>query len=527
MSSRRFPTFTLLEASQDYEAMFREITTNERCDDRTRREISEGIAWARKVLKKQDRVVWWLRYLKAIMLATIQDSDQARRTVARDYIRTWDDKTTVENAQTIISGTGKDLFEHWFSLDYVKIQNYVMAKKPYEQVRTELKEIEKEYVERANAKIKHDDPSLQGTEVIVDCGGGWYWVNLHRPACPVEGKAMGHCGNSPRSDSDDTVLSLRKYKEKKDGTSYWEPHLTFTIDEGGELMEMKGRGNKKPAPQYHEMIVKLLLYTHGGEHLPGGEGTYLVNDLVGGSWLPENDFSIEDLSPELKKKLLTARPDLGNIFEFVEYGGNLKSSDMALKLRQYSRRHPFINHRPPDWFDWMGNNKRLVFNCPLGHGPVRPAITGNFNTNELNWSALSSDPIMASFGLFHREKDIERYRANASEEMITDFQTKWRAYVVKTARGLLEAELGDASAFCTIVWPLEPNPRKVEIVIDDPVAFITALRDRLKPPMVHFIKVANYFANMVKFGKLIDLGYQVDAAFSRLVNGRGESDPPA
>lgn len=523
MTNRRFPTLTLLEASQDYEAMFKDILARDPSGsirpEAVASEIQDAISWAKKVLKKQDRVVWYLRYVKAVMLAaTNGGSDKDRMDAATNFIRRYDESATASTCQMVMADSMRHKFEHWFSLDYVKIQDYVFGKKSVRSVEAELRELEREYVERAKAKITHDDPSLQGTEKLIDCGGGWWWVNLHRAACEVEGKAMGHCGNSPRRDYDDTILSLRKFKEKKDGTSYWEPHLTFTMDEGGELLEMKGRGNKKPAPQYHPMIAKLLLYKTNGD--------WLINALVGGSWLPENDFSMDDFSPDLKKKVLSQRPDLGDLFEYVDYGGDPNSTQLTEKLRLYCKQRPLISYSTPQWFDWMGSGHSLVFNCRLGHGAVREAVTGVFG-HGMHWAALQSDPIATSFSLFHREKDLARYRENVTDDEIAQFQEKWAEYVVDKARAIMEEALGDAKAFCKIEWPYKQAPRAVPIKITDPVAFVQALKGRLQPPMKNFIHVVNYLSGAFKMGEMTSLDYEVDAAFSRLVNKRGDTDPPS
>ena len=61
---------------------------------------------------------------------------------------------------------------------------------------------------------------------------------------------------------------------------------------------MKGRGNNKPSAKYHDAIMALLMHHREIKH------------LLGGGYLPENNFSLDDLSADDERKLRAARPEL-------------------------------------------------------------------------------------------------------------------------------------------------------------------------------------------------------------------------
>jgi hypothetical protein len=116
---------------------------------------------------------------------------------------------------------------------------------------------------------------------------GWEWVSLGDGYCPIEAKSMGHCGNEGAKPGDD-ILSLR------DPEGY--PRLTFIVNDG-MLGEMKGRANTKPKKDYHPAIVELLKHDE-------------IKHVVGGGYLPEMNFKLNDLDDETKDELLEDKPDL-------------------------------------------------------------------------------------------------------------------------------------------------------------------------------------------------------------------------
>jgi hypothetical protein len=129
---------------------------------------------------------------------------------------------------------------------------------------------------------------------MLDFGDGTAWWDLGVQYCTEEGRAMLHCGNEGDPQKGDTVWSLRSEREHG-GHIYYEPHATF-IRNGDTFTEMKGRENHKPGPEYHDRIAKL--FEHTG-FLP-----------VGGGYMPQSNFSLEDLPQEQRDAIEAKHPAL-------------------------------------------------------------------------------------------------------------------------------------------------------------------------------------------------------------------------
>ena len=143
--------------------------------------------------------------------------------------------------------------EHLYSLPLPQLKSYDPRGKTVDQAISDLKGFEKEW----QKKQKRRTPKSQikkRDKVLIDFGDGYKWMLLPRAYCKDEGEAMGHCGNSPRKDTKDRILSLREFHG--DGT--FTRHLTFTLTEDGLLLERKGYENHKPAPKYHGYVLALL-----------------------------------------------------------------------------------------------------------------------------------------------------------------------------------------------------------------------------------------------------------------------------
>jgi hypothetical protein len=132
---------------------------------------------------------------------------------------------------------------------------------------------------------------------------GWKWVSLNKGVCGREAQAMGHCGGID-SGKGDNILSLR--------TASNVPHLTF-IENDGILGEMKGRGNAKPDPKYHQPIIELLKLKR-------------IKSVKGDNkYKPEDNFSLDDLSN--KEELLKLKPELDYKNYYSKTDVNLLSDD--------------------------------------------------------------------------------------------------------------------------------------------------------------------------------------------------------
>jgi hypothetical protein len=195
--------------------------------------------------------------------------------------------------------------QHWLSLPIAKLQTYLKNVSPNEQwyvVARTVDEMENEWKQSVGQWIDVTDDIKKGNIKEFINFGNMGWFTLMTPYCEKEGKAMGHCGNKGAFANSDTVLSLREMKKQKDGILLAKPYLTFILKSGEYLGEMKGRGNQKPQEKYHPYILELLSYKENGK--------YIIKDIEGGGYLPQNNFDIEDLSFENLVKLTDERPDL-------------------------------------------------------------------------------------------------------------------------------------------------------------------------------------------------------------------------
>ena len=183
-----------------------------------------------------------------------------------------------------------------------------------------------------------DNPQLVEPDgkKLMDTGDGYAWYSLGKGSCPKEAKAMGHCGNAESEEEGDDILSLRKEKKVGDKT-YHEPHLTF-INNNGDLGEMKGRGNEKPAERYHKHIIPLLESDH-------------VKALMGGGYRADSNFSLKDLPEDKQKRLLNKKPDIDPLNRFDHYSGEsnrhgdaiANHNDDVERLAEYLDKHENIN----------------------------------------------------------------------------------------------------------------------------------------------------------------------------------------
>ena len=229
--------------------------------DDQRDRVRPAVQWALDTLKKQDRVVWFIK--------------QYRRDAA-----VWD--------------RHRAEFEHFHAMEQQvpQLSRYRFEdQKTPEALLHDLKEIERSALAR-----KGDQLVGPKGDVIVDLGGGWAWWNLGVSACDDEAGAMGHCGNQPSKQPGDQLLSLRRQVKVGTETMY-APHLTFVLNHG-VLGEMKGRANERPKAKYHHAIVELLVRDPAIKH------------LWGGGYQPFNNFQLTDLTELERSRVVQAKPQI-------------------------------------------------------------------------------------------------------------------------------------------------------------------------------------------------------------------------
>lgn len=318
----------LLEASK-YDSMFQNISKENlefvRDNDLSKLSvnINDNIKWAKSYLKKEDRIIWFLRLLKIKILQEIiglypEDSnidntfpdDDDNLDIKKEKnklvkeLRKTQQKANISDVSSLPPIMDiKNKLIHYIGQERIAgIQNYVFRNETPEELFDKLDEIEQEWIE----KIGKDTVTVQeGDKEVIQFNDGFSWWLLNRGACREEADAMGHCGNVPSLQSGDRILSLRK----KVVEDIWAPHLTFILHDDGHLGEMKGKNNDKPDEKYHPYIIELL------------KNTKIIKGIKGGGYLAENNFSLSDLEKTQMEELIKINPDLLSIFEKYEIYG--------------------------------------------------------------------------------------------------------------------------------------------------------------------------------------------------------------
>lgn len=313
-------TVNLFEAAKDrYAQMFdnlRDIFIDAGEGQTFQKEVNDNITWAMTHLKKQDKVIWYLRLVKISILArmaqtaTEEEPKQLFTALAEKAANQLAKKMGTSPMQVISAAedaTSRRFIrqmEHFMSLGLPAIDAYVFNMQSPGEIIQDWTPIEDAWKEKASSLLDMDD---EDSEVVIQYPDGSAWVNINRGYCSQEAEAMGHCGNAGARDSD-TILSYRT-PEKTEKGDMWKPHLTFILDTNtGLLGETKGRGNDKPSPKYHDKIVDLL-------KLP------IIKGIRGGGYMPENNFMLSDLPQETQEELVEQKPGLASLdYDFQKRG---------------------------------------------------------------------------------------------------------------------------------------------------------------------------------------------------------------
>lgn len=303
--------------------------------------IEREISWARRVLEREDRVVWYLRYIQIGLMYHIAHgyindypemvddrfstdmmqmvknaADKKAKQLAMKAGRTPDEIATV-SGQMLRGSTFKDEMVHYMSMPVHAIQNHTFGYELPQEILNLFSEHGKEWAEDQKRVVDAPGPE-DGGVILIDFGDGVAWWDLETAYCPQEAACMGHCGNSPRSETDDTILSLRK-EFPMQGEMKYSCMLTFIKNENGMLTEMKGRGNDKPAARYHKYIVPLLRHES-------------IEGIIGGGYMPENNFKLGDLEEEgLRQELIDEKPGLAGPTYFIDKAWEQGNYELAAR----------------------------------------------------------------------------------------------------------------------------------------------------------------------------------------------------
>ena len=303
----------LQEIQNTGEGAFSEYYENEqtiiKLYERKYNQLAGMIDTFRRTYRKNDRIVWIIRVAKIKMLSGFVDDvvDMLNNPLSRQII---EDKfgekiNSIKKYKSVNAGEFRKLWEdpiglsntlerlnHYVGYGIPKVDEYVFGYESPDTLFTIFEQYEQEWKKEASRLIPFEKQDLDEVDIIKEYkikGVTYAWVDLNTPSCNLEACAMGHCGNSPRSHTRDTILSFREIVEKGE-MKFWKPHLTFILTHNGSLTEMKGYANQKPDKKYHPYIVDLILDDR-------------VERVRGGGYMPENNFSLNDLDDELREKI--------------------------------------------------------------------------------------------------------------------------------------------------------------------------------------------------------------------------------
>jgi hypothetical protein len=317
---RRAGIRPLTEAAVDrYRAMFRKYI---KLAPEIAETANEFTNWAYKNLRRDDRVVWYLRWVRlGLFMDTLwsghsivkptpdkQARDAQLEPIARkelEYLAKTSGITQQQADMAITTAIGKQFrqqLKHYLDMmQFIPpLQMFVWGYQTPEQLIAQLGEIEQDWQKNRPDDARGLDPTEQsypGAQKLLEFPDGMAWWNLGVGGCPLEAKSMGHCGNGAGRPGEN-VLSLRK-RMNIGGKMQDVPFLTFILDKRGFLGEMKGRNNDKPVARYHPYIVALL---DAPVETTGIEG------IKGGGYKPENNFSLNDLDEETRNRLIEKNP---------------------------------------------------------------------------------------------------------------------------------------------------------------------------------------------------------------------------
>lgn len=357
-----------LDESQDDMAMFKGLLELAAIYDHTfgmDRYIRDQIGWAKGVLKRDDRVIWFLRYARLhfaydyfMAISSTKKPEVTPELIekARVYLqklRAENEKRTGNDASDAhgyeSSGAFSQLktsLEHFMSLPIPAMQEIRFRNQDIDELVGQMRELEERWQAKATETIPYS-PDSDGEKVIMTFPDGFAWVMLDRAYCPHEARAMGHCGNKPAANSRQRIVSLRRIVDIAKGEQAWRPSLTFILHEDGFLGEMKGRKNAKPASKYHPYIVALLKSDlikgiRGGGYVEAAEGI--------------ENFAITDLAPETREELVQQKPELGTPADYLR----LRGFDEQFKRMVTAALDDALDHEL-DYHGWVMDGDKPMF----------------------------------------------------------------------------------------------------------------------------------------------------------------------
>lgn len=313
-----------------------------------------AVDWAINTLKKEDRIIWYLRYQLMFCLVPIAsgnfvffgDKPRDKELIIKastklkellgkmGYTTADTDLADIMKNPIMVDNVLRQKLSHYMGLPSPEVQGYVFGSEKIKDLYAKLDSLESKWASAEKSQIKQaDEESKHTVTTLITFNDGWKWVVKDAEYCDLEARAMGHCGNRGDPRPGDRIISLRE-PTKKPGI--WRPACTFILRKEGLISEMKGRENNKPDPKYFPYIVELLKND-------------IVKGIVGGGYAPEANFTPEDLPEGVRNSLYSAKPALMPIEHYLPEHGLDQYSKEMFKQRLAILCPALRDHEPPAW----------------------------------------------------------------------------------------------------------------------------------------------------------------------------------
>ena len=256
------------------------------------------------LLEKKETLLLTTELENVLKMFPVKKIDRLRTSIIKNLLDKYKTEKSIANLKTYDKLNflyAKYPVNRIYSNKLNNIEDYIVAN-PDVYLPNDIEEIVK-LSDEWHISLESDDISniertdeTENTDRFLEFPDMYYWINLNTEYSADEANNMGHCGR----DAGKILFSLR------DGNN--QSHITVSYSRKEEgVYQIKGRNNSKPKEIYHPYIIALFL-----------NEKYPIKFILSGSYKPENDFNMMDLTETERKDLLSAKPSLeytDSIFE--------------------------------------------------------------------------------------------------------------------------------------------------------------------------------------------------------------------
>lgn len=289
--------------------------------------FQDEINWAIKFLRKDDRIVWYLSVIQKFVYLFLSSKPGHRtkkfKIKCTRKLHGFDEDRILADFNSF----SHDIWEHLFSVQEVYSHSSMLNYPFYDLIdgRSVPRTAEKIVNDFKSLEIRFQNENQSGRycsdgEIVFKFSDGWAWFAVKEGFSRQEAMAMKHCGNGAGK-SGDILLSLREPVLGKQGTLY-KPHLTFILN-NGLIGEAKGFANQKPGAGFEKYIEALLKKD-------------FVKGVMGGGYLPQNNFQFSDLSEESRIRILSEKSQF--IFDPIgETDASIQKTNSDRRWKHFGR----------------------------------------------------------------------------------------------------------------------------------------------------------------------------------------------